>query len=84
MTTGRVSLPSKGRRKGHDLKENGPTLTMLADQRLHEKYRAAVIGKIGLREGNNLDILEALGLIPTVHTPKAEKPGRWPHAAVSA
>jgi hypothetical protein len=49
----------------------------LVDSAFHDsgdaKYRAIVWTKISLRPGDNSDILEALGLIPTTHTPVHER-----------
>lgn len=41
---------------------------------LDDKYRAIVLVKIGLRPGDNTDMLEALGLIPTTRKLAPEIP----------
>lgn len=73
VTAGRVahrSTPSRNRDQFivGDLLERSPDTAMRVEAAAHAKARAIVTIRIGLRPGNNTDVLEALGLIPKAVT----------------
>lgn len=83
MSAGRVILPGRSRAP-KPYKEYEPSQTAINDAKLHAKYSLIVLTKIAIRPGNNNDMLEALGLIPTVRKEKEVTAGRWPRTEVTA
>lgn len=63
MSAGKLAAPAKPRHRGYPDQFNGviPSRAVTPPSR----DAAIVITRIGLRPGDNTDILEALGLIPT-------------------
>lgn len=68
MSAGTVHVPSKRKTPQLSMQQNRDAWLMTRETAATDRQRAIVITRIGLRPGNNNDLLEMLGLMEQENT----------------